>query len=93
VIDGDHDVSAADQFLDQDGAAVAGAVAADVLALYDRVAVRSAGAAFLRRRTCEGCNMVLAGTDLQALRQAAEDVVVTCPECGCILVRDDESGL
>ena len=28
VIDGDHDVSAADQFLDQDGAAVAGAAAA-----------------------------------------------------------------
>jgi predicted nucleic acid-binding Zn-ribbon protein len=77
----------------RDRSAVAGAVAADVLALYDRVAVRSAGAAFLRRRTCEGCNMVLAGTDLQALRQAAEDVVVTCPECGCILVRDDESGL
>ena len=28
VIDGDHDVSAADQFLDQDGAAVAGAAEA-----------------------------------------------------------------
>ena len=37
--------------------------------------------------------MVLAGTDLQVLRQAAEDHVVTCPECGCILVRTEESGL
>ena len=37
--------------------------------------------------------MVLAGTDLQAIRQAAEDAVVTCPECGCILVRTEESGL
>ena len=37
--------------------------------------------------------MVLAGTDLGVLRQAAADDVVTCPECGCILVRDDESGL
>ena len=37
--------------------------------------------------------MVLAGTDLQAMRLAAEDAVVTCPECGCILVRTEESGL
>ncbi len=77
----------------RDRAAVAGAVPADLLGMYDRLAVRSAGAAFLRRRTCEGCHMVLAGTDLQVLRQAAEDDVVTCPECGCILVRDGESGL
>ena len=77
----------------RDRAAIAGALPADLIALYDRVAVRSAGAAFLRRRTCEGCNMVLAGTDLQVLRQSAEDEVVTCPECGCLLVRDDESGL
>lgn len=77
----------------RDRAAIAGALPADLIALYDRVAVRSSGAAFLRRRTCEGCNMVLAGTDLQVLRQAADDEVVTCPECGCLLVRDDESGL
>ena len=77
----------------RDRAAIAGALPAELIALYDRVAVRSAGAAFLRRRTCEGCNMVLAGTDLQVLRQSAEDEVVTCPECGCLLVRDDESGL
>lgn len=77
----------------RDRAAIAGALPADLVALYDRVAVRSAGAAYLRRRTCEGCNMVLAGTDLQVLRQSAEDEVVTCPECGCLLVRHDESGL
>ena len=77
----------------RDRAAIAGALPADLVALYDRVAVRSAGAAYQRRRTCEGCNMVLAGTDLQVLRQSAEDEVVTCPECGCLLVRHDESGL
>ncbi|MFK4835278.1 zinc ribbon domain-containing protein [Microbacterium sp. ZW T2_14] len=77
----------------RDRAAITGALPADLVALYDRVAVRSSGAAFLRRRTCEGCNMVLAGTDLQVLRQAPDDEVVTCPECGCLLVRDDESGL
>ena len=63
------------------------------VAYYDRVAARSAGAALLRRGTCEGCRMVLAGTDLQTVRLAAEDAVVTCPECGCILVRTEESGL
>jgi predicted nucleic acid-binding Zn-ribbon protein len=77
----------------RDRAAIAGALPAELVTLYDRVAVRSAGAAYLRRRTCEGCNMVLAGTDLQVLRQSAEDEVVTCPECGCLLVRHDESGL
>ncbi len=37
--------------------------------------------------------MVLSGTDLGVLRAAAPDTVVTCPECGCILVRTEESGL
>ncbi|MEV5071560.1 DNA-binding protein [Microbacterium sp. LMI12-1-1.1] len=87
------EATAAFEAATRDRAAVAGALPADLVALYDRVAVRSSGAAFLRRRTCEGCNMVLAGTDLQVLRQAPDDEVVTCPECGCLLVRDDESGL
>jgi predicted nucleic acid-binding Zn-ribbon protein len=77
----------------RDRAAIAGGLPGELMALYERVAARSSGAALLRRRTCEGCRMVLAGTDLQVLRQSAEDEVVTCPECGCLLVRDDESGL
>lgn len=77
----------------RDRAAVAAALPADLVGYYDRLKTRSAGAGLLRRRTCEGCHMVLSGTDLQALRQAADDDVVTCPECGCILVRDGESGL
>ncbi|GAA2014328.1 DUF7581 domain-containing protein [Microbacterium ulmi] len=77
----------------RDRAAIAQGVSADLLGLYTKVASRSAGAALLRRGTCEGCRMVLSGTDIQSLRQAAEDAVVTCPECGCILVRTEESGL
>lgn len=77
----------------RDRSAVSGSVPADLLALYDRVAARGIGAALLRARTCEGCRMVLSGTDLQTLRTAADDAVVTCPECGCILVRTEESGL
>jgi predicted nucleic acid-binding Zn-ribbon protein len=77
----------------RDRAAIAATVPADLLALYDKLAARGNGAALLRARTCEGCHMVLSGTDLNALRQAADDLVVHCPECGCILVRTDESGL
>lgn len=77
----------------RDRSAVSATVPSDLLALYDRVAARGIGAALLRARTCEGCRMVLSGTDLQTLRTAAEDAVVTCPECGCILVRTEESGL
>lgn len=77
----------------RDREAVAARVPADLLALYDRLAARGVGAGLLRRRTCEGCHMVLSGTDLQTLRQAADDDVVMCPECGAILVRSDESGL
>ena len=87
------EASAAFDAATRDRAAVAASVPDDLMALYDRVAARGTGAALLRRGTCEGCRMVLAGTDMHALRVAAEDAVVTCPECGCILVRTEESGL
>ncbi|MBD3752120.1 MAG: DNA-binding protein, partial [Micrococcales bacterium] len=70
----------------RDREAVASTVAPDLLGLYDKLAQRSAGAALLTRQTCGGCHMVLAGSDLSALRAAAPETVVTCPECGCILV-------
>ena len=37
--------------------------------------------------------MVLAGTDMQTSGCPPKTLVVTCPECGCILVRTEESGL
>lgn len=77
----------------RDRAAIAEKVPAELLALYDRLAARGVGAGLLRRRACEGCHMVLSGTDLQAIRQAADDDVVFCPECGAVLVRSEESGL
>ncbi|KXZ60131.1 putative zinc ribbon domain protein [Microbacterium laevaniformans] len=77
----------------RDRAVVAARVPADLLAMYDRLAARGVGAGLLHRKTCEACRMVLSGTDLQTIRQASSDDVVTCPECGAILVRTDESGL
>ncbi|MCR2818755.1 C4-type zinc ribbon domain-containing protein [Microbacterium sp. zg.Y1090] len=78
----------------RDRAAIVGELPAELVAMYDRIAARSAvGAALLRRGTCEGCRMVLSGTDRQAIRDTPADTVVTCPECGCILERTEESGL
>lgn len=90
------DVAAATELgvqLARDRAAVAETVPAELLAEYSRRAVKSAGAALLTRGTCEGCRMMLPGTDLNDIRRAPEDLVVSCPECGCILVRTEESGL
>ncbi|WP_292835214.1 C4-type zinc ribbon domain-containing protein [Microbacterium sp.] len=77
----------------RDRSAVAAQVSLELVALYDRISARGVGAGALRQRTCEACRMVLSGTDLHSLRQAAEDDVVMCPECGCILVRTEGSGL
>lgn len=77
----------------RDRAAIASSLPADLVALYDTLAARGNGAGLLHRRTCGGCHMVLSGTDLNVVRAAAEDDVVMCPECGCILVRGEDSGL
>lgn len=77
----------------RDRVAVADAIPDALVAMYERIAARGVGAAALVRRTCEGCRMVLSGTDLSTLGRAAADEVVTCPECGCILVRGEDSGL
>jgi predicted nucleic acid-binding Zn-ribbon protein len=79
--------------LARDRAAVADSVSPQLLAEYDRRATNSAGAALLTRGTCEGCRILLPSTDLNDIRRAADDLVVSCPECGCILVRTEESGL
>lgn len=80
--------------LSRDRAALAASVSADLLAEYERRASRSGiGVGLLRRGVCEGCRMMLSGTDLNAVRRAAADDVFSCPECGAILVRTEESGL
>lgn len=81
------------EHLGRDRAALAASVAADLLAEYERRASRGIGVGLLRRGVCEGCQMVLASTDVNEVRRAAADDVLSCPECGAILVRTDESGL
>ena len=79
--------------LTRDRAAVAATVDAALLADYERRAARGIGAGLLRAGVCEGCRMVLSGTDLTAIRRSPSDEVISCPECGGILVRTEESGL
>jgi predicted nucleic acid-binding Zn-ribbon protein len=73
---------------------LAAALPADLLALYEKSRAHSGvGAAMLRARRCEGCHIELPGSELAAVRAAADDAIVRCENCRCILVRTDESGL
>lgn len=80
---------------ERDREAVAKTVGEDLLGMYEkrRAIGGGIGAALLRARTCHGCNMTLTGADLEAVRQAAWDDVLFCPECDRILIRTDESGI
>lgn len=75
----------------RDRAAIAGAIPADLLALYERLASRGNGAGLLLAGACEACRMVLPPSDIAEVRRAQTDEVVFCPECGAILVRTEES--
>jgi predicted nucleic acid-binding Zn-ribbon protein len=88
-IDADHEKTA------QQRSELAGTLPDDLLALYEKVRASSSGvgAAALHRGRCEGCHLQLNTTDLNRLREAAEDEVLRCEECRRILVRTAESGL
>jgi predicted nucleic acid-binding Zn-ribbon protein len=76
-------------------AEIAATLPADLLALYEKLRVSSAGigAAALHRGRCEGCHLQLNTTDINRLRDAPVDEVLRCEECRRILIRTDESGL
>lgn len=75
--------------------AVAGSVPADLLKLYEKIREQQGGvgAARLFQRRCEGCRLELNITELNDVRQAAEDEVLRCENCRRVLVRTPESGL
>jgi uncharacterized protein len=74
---------------------VSAAVPADLLELYDKLRAQhgGVGAAALRQRRCQGCNLTLNTVDLNAIRSAPDDEVLRCEECRRILVRTADSGL
>jgi predicted nucleic acid-binding Zn-ribbon protein len=73
---------------------LASSLPTDLVELYERQRARyGIGAALLRRRITGGSGVELNSTDLDAVRAAASDDVVICPDSSCILVRTNESGL
>jgi uncharacterized protein len=62
--------------------------------LYERVRKnKGIGAALLRARRCGACRIELDRSAISRIAGTAADEVVTCDECGAIMVRTPESGL
>ncbi|MGH3951056.1 MAG: zinc ribbon domain-containing protein [Pseudonocardiaceae bacterium] len=77
-----------------DRAALAPLFPAELLARYERVrASRGIGAGLLRARRCGACQLEFDRSTLSEIRSAAADAVVSCENCGAILIRTEESGL
>jgi predicted nucleic acid-binding Zn-ribbon protein len=76
--------------IETDRKATTQSVSAEFLALYEKVRAGSngIGAAALAGNQCKGCNLTLNTIELQRIAALAQDEVVRCEECRCILVRD-----
>jgi uncharacterized protein len=88
---GEQSVKAGDRRVE-----VAASIPAELLNLYDKLRAQHGGgigAAALRLRRCQGCNLALNTVDLNAIRAAPDDEVLRCEECRRILVRTADSGL
>lgn len=77
-----------------DRADVTSRIPAELLALYEKQRERyGVGASHLRARVSSASGVELTGNDLAAVRAAAPDAVILCPDSNAILVRTAESGL
>lgn len=67
----------------------AASVPADVLAAYEPLRVRlgGIGVAKLIGARCEGCHLEIPSAQLEEVRRAPDDELVSCPECGRLLAR------
>ncbi len=76
--------------IETDRKATTHSVSAEFLALYEKIRAGSngIGAAALTGNQCKGCNLTLNTIELQRIAGLAQDEVVRCEECRCILVRD-----
>ncbi len=70
-------------------AEVAATVPPDLLARYERLRTTLAGtgAARLVGGSCSGCHLSLPAMEVDRIRKAPADEVITCDQCGRILVR------
>src|SRR5690606_19966161 len=77
-----------------DRATIAARVPAELLALYEKQRERyGVGASHLRAGVSSASGVALNATDLGAVRAAAPDDVLLCPDSSAILVRTGESGV
>jgi len=70
-------------------ATAAATVPADLLARYERLrtTLSGTGAARLVGGSCSGCHLTLPAMEVDRIRKAPADEVITCDQCGRILVR------
>jgi uncharacterized protein len=70
-------------------------VGEELVGLYEKIRASSGGigAAVLRQRRCEGCNLELNQVDISRFTSAEQDEVLRCEECRRILVRTSDSGI
>jgi uncharacterized protein len=70
-------------------AELAGTVPPELIARYERLRQRlgGVGVARLVNGSCGGCHLTLSATELDRLRKAPADEVLTCEQCGRVLVR------
>ena len=69
--------------------ALAPAIPANVLSLYEQVrsANRGVGAARLTGANCGACHLALPATEVDRIRHLPPDAVARCDHCGALLVR------
>jgi predicted nucleic acid-binding Zn-ribbon protein len=67
----------------------AAGVPAELLAKYEslRAKLGGTGAARLVGGSCSGCHLVLSSMEVDRIRKAPPDMLITCEQCGRILVR------
>ncbi|MEY2814687.1 MAG: hypothetical protein RIS05_435 [Actinomycetota bacterium] len=70
-------------------ATVISSINPELVALYEKIraANNGTGAAALVGNQCKGCHLAINTIELQRIAGLAEDEVVRCEECRCILVR------
>ena len=88
------DLDVAENRCRTDRSTLSAEIPVDLLAIYDRQRERhGTGAALLQARRCGACRIELDRGELARIAKTAPEIVVTCPECGAVLVRTKESGL
>jgi uncharacterized protein len=93
---GHAELSAAEAVIDEKAAhelearqAAASGLPSELLTEYERLRKRlgGVGAARLVNGSCSGCHLTLPATELERIRRAPPDALLTCEQCGRILVR------